>query len=125
MGHRLIAHLIESERAEGGQANSQEGRFGVSGRLVNVHPLRISDLLGALNQAGPTVGDVAQGDPEQRDAADHQQDALEQVGPHHGGQPAVDRVGAHADGNEQQHEQRSSTTSRRSEHDLENARLPA
>ena len=85
--------------AEGGDDHSQEGRHLVAGRLIEVHALGAGG-----NQGAPAAGDLAQRGKEQRDAADHQQDALEQVGPHHGGQPAVDRVGPHADDDQQQHE---------------------
>ena len=99
LDHRLVAHLIEREGPERGDDHSQEGRHLVIGRLVEVHAFGVGG-----DQGAPAAGDVAQGGKEQRDAADHQQNALEQVGPHHGGQSAVDRVGPHAHHDQQQHE---------------------
>ena len=87
LDHRLVAHLVEGEGAEGGDDHAQEGRHFVAGRLVKMHAFRVGG-----DQGAPAAGDMAQGGKEQRDAADHQQDALEEVGPHHGSQPSVDRI---------------------------------
>ena len=82
LDHRLVADLVEGEGAEGGDDHPQEGRHVVSGRLIEAHAIGAGG-----DQGAPAARDMPQGGKEERDAADHQQDALEEVGPHHGSQP--------------------------------------
>ena len=102
--HRLVAHLVESECSEDGNHHSQERRHRMARRLAKVHAFRHAGRLGPLDHRSPAAGNLMQCTKEQGDAARHQEDALEEIGPHHRRQSAVDRVRPHAHRNQHQHE---------------------